>query len=595
MSNIINKTILLVIAIVYSHLVNSTTIDKNSENNYSHEIEEHVLVVHSYGSNSIWNQSIQKGIVNANSYLERPFELHVEYFEGNWLKGKSHTALFSQYLREKYRDIKLKAVVFDDDYAAEIVNQLQDFLADTPVLLLGVSKYENSTSDRALDIDIHYDEYQVAQIVSQLLQTRPDLSEVHFLADRSIVGNHLFNSISTYMRQFLPHVRIIEYRDLSLDQTLQKLDSHTRVNDAVLLGVYNTDLAQGEFYSDHTLGSLVAKYSRAPVYTFWENYITGGVLGGYTISAQSQGALLISKLAQRFDKKYINNTVYSEPKGNAIFDYNALVNHDIFLSQLPSDTTILQRPFISLRDDRNIAIATAFCLLLIGYFSYKYWNKLRFKAQQSKVKKEELQQAFEYQKDMIYVMGEAIESRSGETGNHVKRVAKMSYFLAKKYGLSDSECEVLKIISPMHDIGKISTPESILDKPGSLNKDEFDTMKLHTVNGHKLLSTGSGHLMKMAAIVAHEHHEKWNGSGYPNGKLGESIHIYGRITAVADVIDALLSTRPYKKSWSNLKVMELLRIESGQHFEPKLVDIALEYYIELMEVRNGAEKYNLRS
>lgn len=193
----------------------------------------------------------------------------------------------------------------------------------------------------------------------------------------------------------------------------------------------------------------------------------------------------------------------------------------------------------------------------------------------------------ETQKEIILTMGEIGESRSKETGFHVKRVAEYSYLLALKYGLSQQDAELLKMVSPMHDIGKVAIPDAILQKPGRLTEEEFAVMMTHSEIGYQLLNNSSRHLLKSAAIVAHEHHEKWNGKGYPNGLKGEEIHIFARITAIADVFDALGSDRVYKPAWELNRIIELFREERGQHFDPQLVDLFIENTEQFWEIRNA--------
>ncbi len=192
----------------------------------------------------------------------------------------------------------------------------------------------------------------------------------------------------------------------------------------------------------------------------------------------------------------------------------------------------------------------------------------------------------ETQREVVFTMGAIGESRSKETGNHVKRVAEYSRILAMAYGLDAKEAEMLKQASPMHDIGKVAIPDSILNKPGKFTNSEFDIMKTHAELGCSMVSNSDRPLMKAAAIVAYEHHEKWNGKGYPNGTKGEDIHIYGRITAIADVFDALGSDRCYKKAWDDDKIFNLFKEESGEHFDPKLIDLFFENLDEILEVRD---------
>ena len=193
----------------------------------------------------------------------------------------------------------------------------------------------------------------------------------------------------------------------------------------------------------------------------------------------------------------------------------------------------------------------------------------------------------ETQKEIIFTMGSIGESRSKETGNHVKRVAEYCKILALHYGLDEQEAEMLKLSSPMHDIGKIAIPDAVLNKPGRFDEEERRIMDTHAMMGYEMLKHSNRPLLKMAAIVAKEHHEKWNGTGYPEQKSGDEIHIYGRITALADVFDALGSERVYKRAWDDEKIFALFKEERGKHFDPRLVDIFFEHLPEFLHVRNS--------
>jgi len=190
------------------------------------------------------------------------------------------------------------------------------------------------------------------------------------------------------------------------------------------------------------------------------------------------------------------------------------------------------------------------------------------------------------QKEMIFLMSEAVEKRSKETGNHIKRVASYSRVLGLAYGLSEEDTYILEFASPMHDIGKIGIPDAILNKPGKHTVEEFDIMKTHALLGYEILSASKKGMLQAASIVAYEHHEKWDGLGYPKGLKGEEIHIYGRITAVADVFDALGSDRCYKKAWPLDKILSLFKEESGKHFEPRLVDLLFENLDDILVIRD---------
>lgn len=178
------------------------------------------------------------------------------------------------------------------------------------------------------------------------------------------------------------------------------------------------------------------------------------------------------------------------------------------------------------------------------------------------------------QKEIIYILTELMESTSDETGKHIKRVAEFSKLLATLHeSISDEEAQTIYDASPMHDIGKITIDQEVLHKPSRLTEDEFNAMKLHTTNAHKLLSKSKRKLIRAADIIAHQHHEKWNGKGYPQGLKGEEIHIYGRIVALADVVDALTHKRVYKESWSFDEAARYIIEHKGTQFDPYLVEL----------------------
>lgn len=191
----------------------------------------------------------------------------------------------------------------------------------------------------------------------------------------------------------------------------------------------------------------------------------------------------------------------------------------------------------------------------------------------------------ETQKEVIYRMGEIGEVRSQETANHVKRVAEYSRLLALKAGLDEEEAALLNLASPMHDIGKVAVPDHILNKKGDLTPQEWAVMKSHCEQGYYILKSSDRPILKAAAIVAYQHHEKYDGTGYPQGLKGQEIHIFGRITAIADVFDALSMDRPYKVSWSFEKIFAYLRTNRGTHFDPELVDLFFAHLDEFLAVR----------
>lgn len=181
----------------------------------------------------------------------------------------------------------------------------------------------------------------------------------------------------------------------------------------------------------------------------------------------------------------------------------------------------------------------------------------------------------ETQKEIVSRLGDVIEMRSRETGNHVRRVAQIAEFLALEYGLDRAEASILRMAAPLHDIGKAGIPDVILNKNGKLVDDEFEIIKTHTTIGYEMLESSDLPIIQAAATIALQHHEHWDGSGYPHGLAGKEIHIYGRIACLADIYDVLLQKRQHKESWNRERALEYVKIHSGTFFDPELVRLFL--------------------
>ncbi len=260
----------------------------------------------------------------------------------------------------------------------------------------------------------------------------------------------------------------------------------------------------------------------------------------------------------------------------AYFVATSLIRPVITLSKVAKEITrtqdYTQRVSVD-RDDEVGQLSDAFNMMIGGmYHALEEITQLNTEIENT-------------QREVVFTMGSIGESRSKETGNHVKRVAEYTKLLALYYGLDESEAEMLKQASPMHDIGKVAIPDAVLNKPGRFDEHERKIMDTHAALGYDMLKNSHRTLLVMAATVAYQHHEKWDGSGYPRGLSGEDIHIYGRITALADVFDALGSDRVYKQAWEDEKIFAFFKEERGKHFDPKLIDIFFDNLGEFLAIR----------
>ncbi|MGI1945656.1 HD domain-containing phosphohydrolase [Shewanella glacialipiscicola] len=216
------------------------------------------------------------------------------------------------------------------------------------------------------------------------------------------------------------------------------------------------------------------------------------------------------------------------------------------------------------------------------------YDQKRLLEQQVKIRTQELEAT---RFEIIRRLGRAAEYKDNETGLHVVRMSHYARLLAIKLGLPDTFCDLIFNAAPMHDIGKIGTPDAVLKKPGKLNAEEWAIMQQHAVIGAEIIGEHDDPLLTMARRIALTHHEKWDGAGYPYGLVGEDIPLEGRIVAIADVFDALTSQRPYKPAWTIEATMELLESEAGKHFDPKLVAEFKQILPQVVEIRDTHLEY----
>jgi len=214
-------------------------------------------------------------------------------------------------------------------------------------------------------------------------------------------------------------------------------------------------------------------------------------------------------------------------------------------------------------------------------------NNLSLKVKHQKEKERLLSELEATQKEIIYMLAELTEAVSDETGQHIKRVASISKLLGHYHpALGKEDVDTLFYAAPMHDIGKITVDKEILHKTSALTDEEFEIMKTHTTLAHKVLKNSDRKIIQSADTIAMQHHEKWDGTGYPLGLKGDDIHIYGRIVAIADVFDALTHKRVYKESWTVQEATQYISDNSGTHFDPSLVDIFMANKEEFIRLAN---------
>jgi len=212
----------------------------------------------------------------------------------------------------------------------------------------------------------------------------------------------------------------------------------------------------------------------------------------------------------------------------------------------------------------------------------KYSDDLNNTVLKLKAAHQELQEAYI---DTINRLVLAAEYKDEDTGAHIVRISRYSALIAEKLGLPTKEIQNILYAAPMHDVGKIGIPDSILMKPGKLTDEEFEIIKTHTTMGAKILANSKAEVLKVAELIAVSHHEKWNGKGYPRGLSGGKIPLVGRIVGLVDVFDALISKRPYKDPFPVEVALDIIKKERGEHFDPDVADVFLENIDKFVKIK----------
>ncbi len=245
--------------------------------------------------------------------------------------------------------------------------------------------------------------------------------------------------------------------------------------------------------------------------------------------------------------------------------------------------------FLSKPIDESELVATVNSQLKVKAYNDHMRNYQKELEAEVAKRTEQLSQAFEKIKlaslETIYRLSRAAERKDEGTGAHIQRMSRFSAAIARQIGLDDSAVEAILYAAPMHDLGKIGIPDQILLKPGRLDPDEWEIMKQHSILGVQILEGSDAESIKLAEAIALTHHEKWDGSGYPRGLKGSEIHLAGRITAIADVFDALTSKRPYKAAFPIEKAFIIIKEGRGSHFDPQVVDAFFTVEDEILSIK----------
>lgn len=544
-----------------------------------------VLVLHSYAPDYSWTRDLHDGIVSVLLAPEVRARYRVEYMDAKHHTSPAYTRQLLNLYREKYADTRFDGIILTDDHAFDLVNRYRDELfPQTPVVACGIGDI-NSIPVSARDMNVIIESLAHLETLGAALKQNPGTQKIFVMIDGTLTGQTILRDLLKQTGALAARVEVVPVmtRAELIEFARQRVPG-----ELIYLLVYFEDAA-GQVFTAEEIPRLIATSSPVPVYVAWDFQLDSGVVGGCVTSAFGHGQKAAQTLLDRLAGKNTPAT-YSKLQGvnRHTYDYRALQRFAIPLSSLPENSVILNLP-LSYFEVHRSAILSA--LAVIGILGVIIALLVQNVLKQRKINLGNAEimdlnrEVIETQTEILSTLGDVIETRSHDTANHVRRVAAYSALIGEKYGLSTEDIALLQAAAPMHDIGKIGIPDDILNKPGKLTAAEFEKIKHHTVIGQRILHTSDRKLMSSARAIALQHHERWDGTGYPCGLKGEEINLLARICALADVYDALSLGRVYKAAWPKEKVLRFIREERGGMFDPGLVDLFFENLDELEAIK----------
>lgn len=541
----------------------------------------HILILHSYAPDYSWTRQMHAGILSVLETPGQPASYRVEYLDAKHHDSPTYLEQVFRLYQEKYqRDnpIRFDGIILTDNHALEFAARHREALfPNTPMAAGGINDARMIPANTD-DINIIIERVSHLETLSAALRQNPATHTIHVAIDNTLTGQSIRQDFLNQTQSLAGRVRLEILPPMNKDDLLRFAEKRVP-GELIYLLVYFQD-ATGQVFTAEEIPRVVAARARVPVYVAWDFQLNTGVAGGCVTSAFGQGQKVAQTLLDRLSGKNPPH-LYDGLAGinRHTYDFNALQRFAIPLDSLPDDSLLLNRPLSYFEVHRSIILTSLGVISILGIIIVLLLQNVRRQRTINQSNAEILtlnREVIETQLDLLSTLGEVIESRSHDTANHVRRVAAYSVLLGEKYGLSREDLLLLEAASPMHDIGKIGIPDAILQKPDQLTPEEYEIIKHHTVIGHHILQVSDRKLIASARTIALQHHERWDGTGYPCGLRGEEISIMARISTLADVYDALSLGRVYKPAWPLETVLDFIRQQRGAMFDPQIVDLFFE-------------------
>jgi HD-GYP domain-containing protein (c-di-GMP phosphodiesterase class II) len=544
-----------------------------------------IVVIHSYAEDYQHTRDIREGINEAFEGEINGTMIRHEYLDTKNYLDDAYLERMKNIYMDKYKDVNVSAVIASDNNALYFLDQFKDdIFPNTNVFVATGITLTRDLIDQYDEITLIEEEPDYKKNIDLIMEIYPNLEKIHILVDDTATGYQVKQSLIDELEDY-PDINYTFVEPDSLDDLLNYVDQLELQKDAFIWTVFFRDFS-GESYYTYEVMDVLKETSPVPIFGFWEFYLDHGLTGGYLMSSKVFGEKAIEFVIDGLGGGGVKIVEIDETFFEYKFDDLYLKKYGII--QLPYDSVRINTGLEFIAENKILFMIFASVIVLLSAIIsiLIYMIKSRNLVEKKDIEIIEINNVLiSTQKEIIQRLGDVIETSSNETGQHVERMAKLSRFVAERLGLSEDDCTVLEMIAPMHDVGKIGISDEILHKPGRLTEKEFEIVKNHTIIGYDLFKHSENKLLTQAAELSLYHHERYDGSGYPHGLIGEEIPIFSQIVGLCDVYDALRSVRSYKKAWPVEEVKQYFIELRGIEFRKDLVDILILNIDEIEAIR----------
>lgn len=540
------------------------------------EPQKRVLVLQSYNEHLPWTVSMGEGI--REGLEDSPWDLWFESLDVKNLGPEVKLSDLDPWLEAKYAGQRFDLVITEDDAAyAYFARTRETIFRGAPGLAIGLN---GRPTTRLSGVSYILENLDSSQTLNLALQLYPRMDTLHLVIDRTETGRLIRHQIEQAVLVRGAHLDWIDSGSVS--EILARC-SQVPPGEALIFVLYFDPSVAYNSY-DQML-KAVRKASQVPIFAFWDFAMGSGATGGYLYDGKELGRAA-ARIARRMVEESSTPVFVDAPYSRWVFDWNEVRNFHISASNLPLGATYLDSPqaIWSIHWAAFLIGLVLLALFVVCFVTIAVNLRIKHKMIDAG------HDIIATQRELMASLGDVIETRSEETASHVQRITRLSVLLGDLVGISVEQRQQLEICASMHDIGKIGIPDEILKNPGKLTPEEMAVMRTHTLIGHSIFCTSPNPLFQIAATIALEHHERWDGAGYPHGKKEGEIHLLSRIVSLVDVFDALLTKRLYKEAWDPARAKLHIASESGRAFDPTMTKVFLDHWDEFCQVRETDEQ-----